>query len=130
MRHAHRPDVACERIDPGWIGVPGEHEARAAADEGVEMPAALAKRLKPVLRCAKEYRVRLYRKHRLEIRQVGDLRRQPRGTRVRMLCIAQPRTAFEQADPGRRQKPHLGGELSGLFAAIIEVSGKLRIEEK
>src|SRR6185437_6850253 len=46
------------------------------------------------------------------------------------LGIAQPGARFEHADPRSGKKPHLGGELSGLLAAVVEVGGKLMVEEQ
>ena len=106
VRPAHLPDIPRQRIDPCRIGIPGEHETRAAADERIKLPAALAQRLQVVGGGAQEDRVGLDRKHQLEIRQIGHRGSEPRGAGVGMLRIAQPRAVLQHADPGRRQKTH------------------------
>ena len=57
-----------ERVDPRGIGIPGEHEARPAADEGIETPAAVAERLQPVVTGGEEHGIGLRREHQLERR--------------------------------------------------------------
>ena len=60
----------------------------------------------------------------------ADLPRQSRGAGIAMRGIAQPGPGFEHADPGRRQKPHLGRQLSGLLAAIIKILREFAVEEQ
>ena len=49
------PDVGGESVDAGWIGVPGEHEASAAADECLEAPAFCAQPVQYFRRDAQKY---------------------------------------------------------------------------
>ena len=114
-----------------FAGVPGAHEARAAdADEGVEHPAAASQRLQRQGRQADDDTVGLHREHQLNTRHIANqLGQQPRAA-VGVFGVLHPGAALQQAHPGRGEKPHLGGELAGLLAAVLEVGGKLAIEEQ
>ncbi len=52
-----------------------------------------------------------------------------RGAVVGMPGIFKPSPSCQHADPGRRDKPHLGSQLPGLFAAILELIGQFTIKE-
>src|SRR5579863_6573049 len=52
-------EIAAQGFDTAQFGVPSKHEARRAADEGVELPAAFSQRGEDLIRSQKKYRVRL-----------------------------------------------------------------------
>ena len=49
--------------------------------------------------------------------------------RVGVRRAPQPRAVLQHAHPRRGKETHLGAELSGLLAAVIEIFGQAAIEE-
>src|SRR5690606_5989059 len=110
-----------EEIDGLDAGVPGEHESRASADEGVEAPASRAQCFEQAVRRWKKYGIGLDRESEADTGKALDRRSEPGGAAVRMFCIAKPGAALEQADPRGGEESHLRRELAGLLAAIVEI---------
>src|SRR5204863_9737135 len=48
---------------------------------------------------------------------------------VGVASVPQPRAVLQHADPGSGEEAHLGRELAGLFAAVIEFFGEFVIEK-
>jgi hypothetical protein len=123
------PDVIRQLIDPVFDRIPGEHEARAAADEGVETPTASGQPFEERIGRVKEHGIGFDREGETNARNINDRGGKPRGATIGMSGVAKPGAAFEQSDPRRRQKTHFRGELARLFAAIVKVGREGGVEK-
>lgn len=114
-----------------FAGVPGTHETCTAdADEGVEHPSSATQGFQHHGWQFHEDAVGLYRKHQLDFRNIVDQLCQQPSAAVGVGGVFQPGAGFQQPDPGCRKETHLGCELSGLLAAILEIFGKRPVEEQ
>src|ERR1700721_4583566 len=101
--------------------MPGEHEARRASDEGVELPAAFPQSVERFSRRSDEYSICLNEGSDFDVRNRCCFLCEVPRTGVRMIGISKPRATFDHAYPRSREEPHLGGQLARLFTAVGEV---------
>src|ERR1039458_10581478 len=111
-----------------WI--PCKHDSRCAADEGVELPTAVAQSIENLVRRHQEDGVGIDRRSDGYVGDAGNLLRKVRCTLIRMRGILEPSASLEHADPRRGEEAHLRRELAGLFAAVIEIDGERGVEEQ
>lgn len=99
-------EVVEEGVYAGEVGVPGEHDAGSAADEGVELPAAGSETLKDGVRGLKEDGVGFDGGNDFDVGdgcyRVGEITR----ALVGVAGVGEPCTAFEHADPGCGEEAH------------------------
>ena len=76
-----------------------------------------------------EHRIDLDRACQRESRHGADGRAQALRHRIGMGRVPQPGSGFEYALPLATLEAHLGGELTGLFAAVVELRRQRRVEE-
>ncbi|MFN9954882.1 MAG: hypothetical protein ACK55I_17425, partial [bacterium] len=114
----------------GIRGRPRAHEPAApGADEVVEHPAALPQPGGERRRQTGEDRVGVPLAEHLDARDLSQAAFQPCGRGVGPLRVGKPAAPREEADPGRRDEPHFGGELARLLAAVGELRGEFGAEE-
>ena len=98
--------VVEEGVYSGEVGVPGEHDAGCAADEGIELPAAGANALKNGFRGLKEYCVGLYGRDDIDVGDGCDGVGEVTCALVGVLGVGEPCTTLKHADPGRGEESH------------------------
>lgn len=123
-------EVVDEGVEIGFGGVPGAHEAAAGvAFEDVEMPAAGMELLDGVEGELDEDAVGLDGVKELEagegFEEMGELP----GHGIGMGGVAEPGAVGEQSAPGSGEEAHFGGQLAGLFDAVLKVAGEVGVEE-
>ena len=122
--------VAGERSYIRFGGVPGAHQAAAAAaDEVVKDPAFVPEGADGGFGDFGEDGVGVAGEKDFDFGNLRELIVEELGHGVGVAAVFEPRAVLEHADPGSGEETHFGGELAGLFAAEGEFFGEFEVEE-